>query len=93
MQQHDLYCDRISILVSIWDEHIKVLIQQDQQDALFASSLLQSIACTCLEHCLLIIRRYCIYSSWYYFVCVLSAGCYRVPPDDEQIVLHTCTGY
>jgi hypothetical protein len=49
-------------------------VQQDQQVALFAVSLLRSIACTCFEHLFALHQEALYIQQLVYFVCIMSAG-------------------
>jgi hypothetical protein len=52
-------------------EDISGSVQQDQQDALFAFSLLQLIACTCFEHLFTHHQEVLYIQQLVYCVCVL----------------------
>ena len=63
---------KLNVLLTV---HCNVSIQQDQQDVMFAFSLLQSIACTCFEHLFAHHQEVLCTQQLVYFVCIVLGGC------------------
>jgi hypothetical protein len=65
--------------------HHNISIQYDQQDTLFAFSLLCLTASTCFEHLFVHYQEVMCIQQLVYFVCIITIVVYTVPPDDEQV--------
>jgi hypothetical protein len=69
---YDAVVSTLNVLLTV---NLNTSVQQDQQDAQFAVSSLQLIACTCFEHLFANHQEVLYIQQLIYFVCIMSAGC------------------